>query len=81
MEREAIFAVLCESQNIDKAKLDLKELSQFSDGFTGADINAAITLARLSAFEDALAIATVSLLILINLIKNKNKRKKLLFVS
>lgn len=58
LEREAIFAVLCESQNIDKAKLDLKDLSQLSDGFTGADINAAITLARLSAFEDALAIAT-----------------------
>lgn len=57
LEREAIFAVLCDSQNIDKTKLDLKELSQLSDGFTGADINAAITLARLSAFEDALAIA------------------------
>ncbi|XP_072762957.1 peroxisomal ATPase PEX1 isoform X2 [Anoplolepis gracilipes] len=57
-ERESIFEVLCDSQNIDKAKLDLKELSQLSDGFTGADINATITLARLSAFEDALAVAT-----------------------
>lgn len=58
VEREAIFVVLCDSQNIDKTKLDLKELSDLSDGFTGADINAAITLARLSAFEDALAIAS-----------------------
>ncbi|CAL1678759.1 unnamed protein product [Lasius platythorax] len=58
LEREAIFAVLCDSQNIDKAKLDLKELSHLSEGFTGADVNAAITLARLSAFEDALAIAS-----------------------
>ncbi|KAL6424824.1 hypothetical protein ACFW04_010032 [Cataglyphis niger] len=56
-EREAIFAVLCDSQNIDRMQLDLKELSLLSDGFTGADVNAAITLARLSAFEDALAIA------------------------
>ncbi|XP_070158629.1 peroxisomal ATPase PEX1 isoform X1 [Polyergus mexicanus] len=57
-EREAIFAVLCDFQNIDRTKLDLRELSQLSDGFTGADVNAAITLARLSAFEDAMAIAT-----------------------
>ncbi|XP_050461247.1 uncharacterized protein LOC126856619 isoform X2 [Cataglyphis hispanica] len=56
-EREAIFAVLCDSQNVDRTQLDLKELSLLSDGFTGADVNAAITLARLSAFEDALAIA------------------------
>ncbi|XP_025075849.1 peroxisome biogenesis factor 1 [Pogonomyrmex barbatus] len=56
-EREAIFAVLCDSQNIDEAELDLKKLAQLSDGFTGADINAAITSARLSAFEDALATA------------------------
>ncbi|XP_071557616.1 peroxisomal ATPase PEX1 isoform X1 [Temnothorax nylanderi] len=56
--REAIFAVLCGSQNVDIAELDLKVLAQLADGFTGADINAAITLARLSAFEDALATAT-----------------------
>lgn len=57
-EREAIFAILCDSQNIDKAQLNLKELVQLSDGFTGADINASITQARLSAFEDAVATAS-----------------------
>ncbi|XP_039312379.1 peroxisome biogenesis factor 1 [Solenopsis invicta] len=58
LEREAIFAVSCGSQNVDVSELDLKVLAELSDGFTGADINAAITSARLSAFEDALAIAT-----------------------
>lgn len=57
LEREAIFTVLCGSQNISIAELDLRELAQLSDGLTGADINAAITLARLSAFEEASAIA------------------------
>ncbi|XP_011877701.1 PREDICTED: transitional endoplasmic reticulum ATPase isoform X2 [Vollenhovia emeryi] len=57
-ERWAIFTVLCGSQNVDTVELDLKILAQLADGFTGADINAAITLARLSAFEDALATAT-----------------------
>jgi len=51
---------LCNSQNIDQAELDLKQLIQLSNGFTGADINAAITLARLSAFENALVTAAVS---------------------
>lgn len=46
----------------------MKILVQLTDGFTGADINAAITLARLSAFEDALATATVSVYLYINLI-------------
>lgn len=63
LEREAIFTVLCGSQNVDITELDLKVLVQFSDGFTGADVNAAITLARLSAFEDALATATVSVFV------------------
>ncbi|XP_018368488.1 PREDICTED: peroxisome biogenesis protein 1 [Trachymyrmex cornetzi] len=58
LEREEIFTVLCNAQNIDTAMLDLKTLAQLSDGFTGADINAAITSAKLSAFEDALATAT-----------------------
>ncbi|KYQ49274.1 Peroxisome biogenesis factor 1, partial [Trachymyrmex zeteki] len=58
LEREEIFTVLCNAQNIDTAVLDLKILAQLSDGFTGADINAAITSAKLSAFEDALATAT-----------------------
>ena len=60
LEREEIFTVLCNAQNIDTAMLDLKILVQLSDGFTGADINAVITSAKLSAFEDALATATVS---------------------
>jgi hypothetical protein len=51
---------LCNSQNIDQTELDLKQLIQLSNGFTGADINAAITLARLSAFENALVTAAVS---------------------
>lgn len=63
LDREAIFAVLCDSQKIDKTELDLKELAKFSDGFTGADINAAITMAKLSAFEDAVATAIVSVLV------------------
>lgn len=54
---------MCDSQNIDKSELNLKELVEFSDGFTGADINAVITLAKLSAFEDALATATVSVFV------------------
>ncbi|KYN44445.1 Peroxisome biogenesis factor 1 [Trachymyrmex septentrionalis] len=58
LEREEIFTVLCNAQNIDTAVLDLKILAQLSDGFTGADINAVITSAKLSAFEDALATAT-----------------------
>ncbi|KYM85704.1 Peroxisome biogenesis factor 1 [Atta colombica] len=58
LEREEIFTVLCNAQNIDTAMLDLKILVQLSDGFTGADINAVITSAKLSAFEDALATAT-----------------------
>ncbi|KAL0101615.1 hypothetical protein PUN28_019032 [Cardiocondyla obscurior] len=58
LERETIFAVLCGSQSVDTAELDLKILAQLTDGFTGADINAAITTAKLSAFEDALTTAT-----------------------
>lgn len=54
-----IFSVLCDSQKTDKTELNLRELAEYSDGFTGADINAVITQARLSAFEDASAIATV----------------------
>jgi len=60
MDRQEIFTVLCNSQNIDEAELDLKQLVQLSNGFTGADINAAITLARLSAFENALVATPVS---------------------
>ncbi|XP_032677988.1 peroxisome biogenesis protein 1 isoform X2 [Odontomachus brunneus] len=56
MERREIFAVLCDSQNIDSAKLDLDELARLSDGFTGADINAAIIQARLAAYENAVAV-------------------------
>lgn len=62
-EREAIFTVLCGSQNVDIAELDLQILVQLTDGFSGADINAAITLARLSAFEGVLATATVNIFV------------------
>lgn len=60
MERREIFTVLCNSQNVDSAKLDLEKLAQLSDGFTGADINATIIQARLAAYENAVAIAIVS---------------------
>lgn len=60
MEREAIFEVLSRAQNIDTAELNLKELAQLSVGFTGADINAAVTMARLSVFEHVLQTKTVS---------------------
>ncbi|XP_018399938.1 PREDICTED: peroxisome biogenesis protein 1 [Cyphomyrmex costatus] len=60
MERETIFTIRCNAQNIDTAVLDLKILAQLSDGFTGADINATITSAKLLGFEDALETATVS---------------------
>ncbi|KYM98485.1 Peroxisome biogenesis factor 1 [Cyphomyrmex costatus] len=58
MERETIFTIRCNAQNIDTAVLDLKILAQLSDGFTGADINATITSAKLLGFEDALETAT-----------------------
>lgn len=51
---------LCKTQNIDLVELDLKELAELSSGFTGADLNAVITQARLSAYEDAVAKAPVS---------------------
>lgn len=60
-ERREIFTVLCNSQNVDSTELDLEELARVSDGFTGADINAAIIQARLAAYEKAVAIATVSI--------------------
>ena len=57
-DREEILAVLCKAQNADTAGLDLKELAALTSGFTGADLNAVITQARLSAFEDAVALAS-----------------------
>lgn len=54
--------MLCNSQKVDSAELDLEELTQLSDGFTGADINAAIIQARLAAYENAVAAATVSVI-------------------
>ncbi|EFN77746.1 Peroxisome biogenesis factor 1 [Harpegnathos saltator] len=57
-ERREIFTELCKSQNVDSATLDLEELARLSDGFTGADINAAIIQARLAAYENAVATAT-----------------------
>ncbi|XP_076671558.1 peroxisomal biogenesis factor 1 isoform X3 [Andrena cerasifolii] len=57
-DREEILAALCKAQNADTAGLDLKELAALTSGFTGADLNAVITQARLSAFEDAVALAS-----------------------
>ncbi|XP_053998101.1 peroxisomal ATPase PEX1 [Hylaeus anthracinus] len=54
-DREAILAALCKTQNVDVVELDLKELAELTPGFTGADLNAVITQARLSAYEDAVA--------------------------
>ncbi|XP_043511745.1 peroxisome biogenesis factor 1 isoform X1 [Frieseomelitta varia] len=57
-DREEILIALCKTQNIDTMELDLKELATLSSGFTGADLNAAVTQARLAAFEDAVANAS-----------------------
>lgn len=61
MDREEILIALCKTQNIDTTGLDLKELAVLTSGFTGADLNAVVTQARLSAFEDAVANAPVSM--------------------
>lgn len=61
MDREEILIALCKTQNIDMTGLDLKELAVLTSGFTGADLNAMVTQARLSAFEDAVANALVSM--------------------
>ncbi|KAK1126053.1 hypothetical protein K0M31_005580 [Melipona bicolor] len=57
-DREEILIALCKTQNIDTMELDLKELATLSSGFTGADLNAVVTQARLAAFEDAVANAS-----------------------
>ncbi|XP_017754802.1 PREDICTED: peroxisome biogenesis factor 1 [Eufriesea mexicana] len=54
-DREEILAALCKTQNADTTGLDLRELAVLTSGFTGADLNAVVTQARLSAFEDAVA--------------------------
>lgn len=59
-DREEILAALCKAQRIDAAELDLREIATLASGFTGADLNAVATQARLSAFEDAVANAPVS---------------------
>ncbi|XP_043256334.1 peroxisome biogenesis factor 1 [Colletes gigas] len=56
-DRKEILAALCKTQNVDVIELDLKELADSTRGFTGADLNSVITQARLSAYEDAVAIA------------------------
>lgn len=60
-DREEILTALCKTQNIDTTGLDLRELAVLASGFTGADLNAAVTQARLSAFEDAAANNPVSM--------------------
>ncbi|KOC60225.1 Peroxisome biogenesis factor 1, partial [Habropoda laboriosa] len=54
-EREEILAALCKTQNVDTMELNLEDLANLTPGFTGADLNAVVTQARLSAFEDAVA--------------------------
>nr|XP_003707760.1 PREDICTED: peroxisome biogenesis factor 1 [Megachile rotundata]XP_012151141.1 PREDICTED: peroxisome biogenesis factor 1 [Megachile rotundata]XP_012151142.1 PREDICTED: peroxisome biogenesis factor 1 [Megachile rotundata] len=51
-DREEILAVLCKAQKIDHEDLDLKELAGITSGFTGADLNAVVTQAKLTAFEE-----------------------------
>ncbi|XP_076649014.1 peroxisomal biogenesis factor 1 [Halictus rubicundus] len=55
VEREEILKALCKTQNVNTVGLDFKELSLITSGFTGADLNAVVTQARFSAFEDAVA--------------------------
>ncbi|KAG7207684.1 hypothetical protein KM043_009303 [Ampulex compressa] len=52
-DRKEILEVICKSHKMDIAELDFEELVGLSSGFTGADLNAAVTQARLTAFEDA----------------------------
>lgn len=52
MDRKAIFAALCASHNINKEDLNIKDLVSLSSDFTGADIKAAITQAKLLAYEE-----------------------------
>ncbi|XP_076242599.1 peroxisomal biogenesis factor 1 [Calliopsis andreniformis] len=54
-DREEVLAALCETHKINTAELNLKEVAALTSGFTGADLNAVVTQARLSAFEDAVA--------------------------
>ncbi|XP_015607346.1 peroxisome biogenesis factor 1 isoform X2 [Cephus cinctus] len=54
-EREEILIALCKAQGVQVQDLQTKELAELSEGFTGADLNAAINQARLSAIEEALA--------------------------
>lgn len=55
---------LCKRQKVDTTGLDLKELATLTSGFTGADLNAVVTQARLSALENAIANVSVSKIIL-----------------
>lgn len=57
-------AALCKRQKVDTTGLDLKELATLTSGFTGADLNAVLTQARLSALENAIANVSVSEIIL-----------------
>lgn len=55
MDREEILAALCKSHKIDTQQLNLDEIAERTAGYTGADLNAILTQARLSAFEDAIS--------------------------
>lgn len=56
--------------------MDLKELADLSTGFTGADLNAVLTQARLAALEEAIDAAS---LVRKHFIKRKNLKMFSLF--
>ncbi|KAK0168289.1 hypothetical protein PV327_002113 [Microctonus hyperodae] len=51
-EREEILKVLCNAHGIDIGELDLKILAENSVNFTGADLNAVLTQARMNLFAE-----------------------------
>ncbi|XP_051155362.1 peroxisome biogenesis factor 1 [Leptopilina boulardi] len=59
IEREEILKAICKSNRINIENLDLKELANLSTGFTGADLNAVLTQARLAVLEEAVEAASL----------------------
>ncbi|XP_044008729.1 peroxisome biogenesis factor 1 isoform X2 [Aphidius gifuensis] len=51
LEREKILQTLCKSQSINTNNLDLTKISKLTNGFTGADLNAILTQAKLDSLE------------------------------
>ncbi|XP_066588565.1 peroxisomal ATPase PEX1 [Prorops nasuta] len=54
-EREEILVALLKGQNVDIRKLNLTIIAKATGGYTGADLNAVLTQAKLFAFEEALS--------------------------